>query len=143
MVYRGQILIIRLEMLQPVAVTTTMIVSISRYPRTRRRVSFFGSLPRLQVFPSSITCNLIGDRPHASHRDWVQLAGRILPWDSKVSTHRNNFQFLPFGAGRRICPGLNFGLATVEIMLANLISCFDWELPAGMHKEDIDMTEAF
>ncbi|XP_062194960.1 indole-2-monooxygenase-like [Phragmites australis] len=53
-----------------------------------------------------------------------------------------DFQFVPFGAGRRICPGLNFGLATVEIMLANLVYCFDWGLPAGM-EEDIDMTEVF
>jgi len=55
----------------------------------------------------------------------------------------NDFQFVPFGAGRRICPGLNFGMATVEIMLANLVYCFDWELPAGMKKEDIDLTEVF
>lgn len=54
-----------------------------------------------------------------------------------------DFEFVPFGAGRRICPGLNFGLATVEIMLANLMYCFDWGLPAGMEKEDIDMTEVF
>ncbi|KAL6857086.1 hypothetical protein ACP4OV_018468 [Aristida adscensionis] len=54
-----------------------------------------------------------------------------------------DFQFVPFGAGRRICPGVNFGLATVEIMLANLVYCFDWGLPSGMEKEDIDMTEVF
>ncbi|CAD6252727.1 unnamed protein product [Miscanthus lutarioriparius] len=55
----------------------------------------------------------------------------------------NDFQFIPFGAGRRMCPGINFGLATVEIMLAKLMYCFDWGLPAGMDKEDIDMTEVF
>ncbi|CAO2210539.1 unnamed protein product [Urochloa humidicola] len=55
----------------------------------------------------------------------------------------NDFQFVPFGAGRRICPGLNFGMATVEIMLANLVYCFDWELPAGKKKEDIDLTVVF
>ncbi|CAN6372435.1 unnamed protein product [Urochloa humidicola] len=54
-----------------------------------------------------------------------------------------NYQFIPFGAGRRMCPGINFGLATVEIMLGNLMYCFDWNLPAGMDKEDIDMTEVF
>nr|AGT16177.1 Cytochrome P450, E-class, group I [Saccharum hybrid cultivar R570]AGT16712.1 hypothetical protein SHCRBa_030_E01_R_110 [Saccharum hybrid cultivar R570] len=55
----------------------------------------------------------------------------------------NDFQFIPFGAGRRMCPGINFGLVTVEIMLANLMYCFDWGLPAGMDKKDIDMTEVF
>jgi cytochrome P450 len=58
-----------------------------------------------------------------------------------VDLRGKDFQFVPFGAGRRICPGLNFGLATVEIMLANLAYCFDWELPDGV--EDIDMTEVF
>lgn len=54
-----------------------------------------------------------------------------------------HFQLLPFGAGRRICPGLNFGMATVEIMLANLMYCFDWQLPMGMEEKDVDMTEVF
>ncbi|CAD6246603.1 unnamed protein product [Miscanthus lutarioriparius] len=54
----------------------------------------------------------------------------------------NHFQFLPFGAGRRICAGINFGMATVEIMLANLMYCFDWQLPIGMEK-GVDMTEVF
>jgi cytochrome P450 len=55
----------------------------------------------------------------------------------------NHFQFLPFGAGRRICPGLNFGMATVEIMLANLMYYFDWQLPMGMQEKDVDMIEVF
>ncbi|KAF7083689.1 hypothetical protein CFC21_087454 [Triticum aestivum] len=54
-----------------------------------------------------------------------------------------DFQFLPFGAGRRICPGINFGMASVEIMLANLVYCYDWELPDGMRQEDLDMTDVF
>ncbi|XP_014756031.1 indole-2-monooxygenase [Brachypodium distachyon] len=56
---------------------------------------------------------------------------------------RRDFQFLPFGARRRICPGMNFGVASVEMMLANLVYCFDWELPDGMREEDIDLTEVF
>jgi cytochrome P450 len=56
----------------------------------------------------------------------------------------NHFQFLPFGAGRRICAGINFGMAAVEIMLANLMYCFDWQLPVvGMEEKGVDMTEVF
>ncbi|CAM0910673.1 unnamed protein product [Alopecurus aequalis] len=54
-----------------------------------------------------------------------------------------DFQFVPFGAGRRICPGIGFGMATVELMLANLVYCFDWELPEGTREGDVDMAEVF
>lgn len=50
-----------------------------------------------------------------------------------------NFAFLPFGGGRRMCPALNLGMAIVELAVANLIYSFDWELPRGMKKEDIDL----
>ncbi|GMP44787.1 hypothetical protein CsSME_00013567 [Camellia sinensis var. sinensis] len=49
-----------------------------------------------------------------------------------------DFQLIPFGAGRRGCPGINLGIATVELALANLLYSFGWELPDGMKKEDID-----
>jgi len=58
-----------------------------------------------------------------------------------VSYWGNDFQFLPFGAGRRQCPGINFGMAQVEVMLANLVHRFDWELPPGKVARDIDMSE--
>lgn len=54
-----------------------------------------------------------------------------------------DFQFLPFGSGRRMCPGIHSGKVTIEIMLANLVYCFNWKLPSGMKKEDIDMTDVF
>jgi cytochrome P450 len=53
-----------------------------------------------------------------------------------------DFAFLPFGAVRRICPGINFGIATIEIMLANLIYHFDWKLQNGVGI-GVDMSEVF
>jgi cytochrome P450 len=55
----------------------------------------------------------------------------------------NDFCYLPFGTGRRMCPGINFAIATTEIMLANLIYHFNWELPQELTEKGIDMTESF
>jgi cytochrome P450 len=60
-----------------------------------------------------------------------------------VGFRGTDFQFLPFSAGRRQCPGINFGMAAVEVMLANLVHRFDWEMPAGKAARDIDMSEEF
>ncbi|KAF3329719.1 cytochrome P450 71A1-like protein [Carex littledalei] len=51
------------------------------------------------------------------------------------------FNLIPFGEGRRICPGKNFSNKAVELMLANLLYSFDWSLPDGVTKESIDMSE--
>ncbi|GJV61743.1 cytochrome P450 89A2-like protein [Tanacetum coccineum] len=38
---------------------------------------------------------------------------------------------MPFGAGRRICPGSDLGLLHLEYFVANLIWYFDWSVPDG------------
>ncbi|KAI3733404.1 hypothetical protein L6452_12847 [Arctium lappa] len=54
-----------------------------------------------------------------------------------------DFRYIPFGGGRRGCPGYAFGLATVEITLARLLYHFDWDLLPGTGPEDVDLDESF
>ncbi|KAK4490950.1 hypothetical protein RD792_001671 [Penstemon davidsonii] len=62
--------------------------------------------------------------------------------NSSIDLFGNNMELIPFGAGRRMCPGINFGLANVGLSLAQLVFFFDWKMPEGMTSDDIDMTEA-
>ncbi|XP_022725705.1 cytochrome P450 71B37-like [Durio zibethinus] len=61
--------------------------------------------------------------------------------DSSVDFKGQHFEFLPFGGGRRGCPGLYMGTVTSELLLANLLYCFDWKLPGGMKEADLNMEE--
>ncbi|GJZ28341.1 cytochrome P450 71A1-like protein [Tanacetum coccineum] len=57
---------------------------------------------------------------------------------SDIDFRGNDFELIPFGGGRRICPGITLGVLMAELLLANLIYLFDWKLPVGMKIEDID-----
>ncbi|PHU21300.1 hypothetical protein BC332_06407 [Capsicum chinense] len=58
--------------------------------------------------------------------------------NSNIDFKREDYELIPFGAGRRGCPGITLGIVAIELALSNLLYPFDWELPYGLKKEDID-----
>ncbi|KAJ3683738.1 hypothetical protein LUZ60_013965 [Juncus effusus] len=62
--------------------------------------------------------------------------------ESQVEYKGKDFQFIPFGAGRRMCPGMQFSMATAQLALANLVHQFDWEFPSGVTVDEFDMSDS-
>ncbi|KAM5572781.1 flavonoid 3'-monooxygenase CYP75B137 [Rosa sericea] len=53
----------------------------------------------------------------------------------------SNFNYFPFGSGKRICPGTATAERLVMHLLASLLHSFDWKLPQGETK--VDSSEKF
>ncbi|WJX88761.1 hypothetical protein P8452_70812 [Trifolium repens] len=64
--------------------------------------------------------------------------------NNSIDIKGNDFELIPFGAGRRGCPGIVYAMVANEIVLANLVHQFKWELPGGVAGlETLDMSETF
>lgn len=84
----------------------------------------------------------IGRDPNA----WSNNAEEFFPErfiDNNIDLYGHDFELIPFGSGRRRCPGIQLGLITVQLILAQLVHCFDWELPNDMSPSDLNMREKF
>ncbi|KAK9276624.1 hypothetical protein L1049_006160 [Liquidambar formosana] len=65
---------------------------------------------------------------------------RFLSDNSKWDYSGNNFQYLPFGSGRRICAGLPLAERMLVFVLASFMHSFEWKLPNGT---ELDVSETF
>nr|XP_009794427.1 PREDICTED: geraniol 8-hydroxylase-like isoform X2 [Nicotiana sylvestris]XP_016450210.1 PREDICTED: geraniol 8-hydroxylase-like isoform X2 [Nicotiana tabacum] len=65
-------------------------------------------------------------------------------WSSELDVRGKDFELIPFGAGRRICPGLPLAASRmVPVMVGSLLNSFNWKLEEGIKPEELDMEEKF
>ncbi|OIT31389.1 PREDICTED: geraniol 8-hydroxylase-like [Nicotiana attenuata] len=64
-------------------------------------------------------------------------------WESEIDVRGRDFELIPFGAGRRICPGLPLAIRMVPVALGSLLNTFNWKLQGGVEPTDLDMEEKF
>ncbi|KAK9118902.1 hypothetical protein Scep_016995 [Stephania cephalantha] len=62
---------------------------------------------------------------------------------SNVDVKGNDFELIPFGAGRRICAGMNLGIRMIHLVVATLVHGFNWALPDSQSPEKLNMEETF
>ncbi|KAJ0582346.1 putative cytochrome P450 [Helianthus annuus] len=77
---------------------------------------------------AQILCNVwaIGRDPKLWSHPETFMPERFL--ELNVDYGGQDFELIPFGAGQRICPGLNMAHRMLHIMLGSLIQNFDWKL---------------
>ncbi|XP_074268801.1 cytochrome P450 736A117-like [Silene latifolia] len=61
--------------------------------------------------------------------------------NSPIDFKGQDFELIPFGYGRRGCPGINFAMANNEIVLAHLVNMFDWALSGEEKETTLDMSQ--
>ncbi|XP_052210604.1 geraniol 8-hydroxylase-like [Diospyros lotus] len=63
--------------------------------------------------------------------------------NSSLDYKGRDFEYIPFGAGRRMCPGMPLAIRMIHLMLASILQSFNWKLPPGTTPEKMDMEEQF
>ncbi|KAL4649815.1 hypothetical protein ACB092_01G042100 [Castanea dentata] len=121
----------------------------------KETMRLYPAAPLLVPHESMEDCTLVGYHVPAGtrliinlpklHRDpnvWVDpnefRPERFLTTHKDVDVRGQNFELMPFGSGRRMCPGISFALQVTQLTLATLLHAFEISSPSN---EPVDMTE--
>ncbi|MCO5584501.1 hypothetical protein L7F22_038429 [Adiantum nelumboides] len=78
----------------------------------------------------------LANNPECWEKPEVFNPERFLGAD-KIEANGNDFRFLPFGVGRRSCPGIILAIPIVSLVLGRLVQSFELLPPPGQSKVDV------
>ncbi|GKB21788.1 cytochrome P450 93A3-like protein [Tanacetum coccineum] len=61
--------------------------------------------------------------------------------ESQLDIKGQHFQLLPFGSGRRMCPGMSFAMQVIQVTLGAMVQCFEWKAGEKGDMTQVDMEE--
>ncbi|CAD5327820.1 unnamed protein product [Arabidopsis thaliana] len=92
--------------------------------------------------PAGTTVNVNAWAVSRDEKEWGPNPDEFRPerfLEKEVDFKGTDYEFIPFGSGRRMCPGMRLGAAMLEVPYANLLLSFNFKLPNGMKPDDINM----
>ncbi|WCJ37124.1 Cytochrome P450 726A27 [Euphorbia peplus] len=110
---------------------------IPRECRERTRIDGYDILPKTRII---VNAWAIGRDPNTWSEATMFNPERFR--DCAIDYKGTTCELIPFGAGKRICPGMTLGVTNLELFLGNLLYHFDWELADGITPQTLDMSEA-
>lgn len=74
-----------------------------------------------------------------------RFAGEDVDGLGSIDFRGQHFELVPFGSGRRVCPGISLALQVIQLALAALVQCFEWRVGGGLEGGGggLDMSEGF
>ncbi|KAK4493408.1 hypothetical protein RD792_017691 [Penstemon davidsonii] len=110
---------------------------LTRFPTKDSTIGGYSIPKNTTVFINA--CSIQRD-PSIWHNPLKFKPERFLDTEEKMDFSGNTFSYIPFGSGRRLCPGTPLAERMMVHLLASLLHSFEWKLPKG---ETLDMSEKF
>ncbi|GJM97569.1 hypothetical protein PR202_ga14504 [Eleusine coracana subsp. coracana] len=63
--------------------------------------------------------------------------------DNAMHFQSKDFAFKPFGAGRRVCPGMDYTVRSVPLLLASILHKTEWRVPDGIAAGGVDLNDRY